>query len=87
VTHRFHPLFGREFEFVDHRRNWGEDRVYLRDDQGVLRSLPAAWTDAVPEDAFVVMAAGRSPFRVDDLVRLADLVGRLRRAAVHPPGM
>ena len=38
-----------------------------------------------PEDAFVVMAAGRSPFRVDDLLRLADLVGRLRRAAAPPP--
>jgi Family of unknown function (DUF5372) len=27
VTHRFHPLFGRDFEFVAHRQNWGEDRV------------------------------------------------------------
>jgi hypothetical protein len=84
VTHRFHPLFGREFEFVDHRRNWGEDRVYFRDEHGVLGSLPAAWTDAVPEDPFVVVAAGRSPFRVDDLLRLADLVERLC-AAAHPP--
>ncbi len=28
VTHRFHPLFGRDFEFVAHRHNWGEDRVH-----------------------------------------------------------
>jgi uncharacterized protein DUF5372 len=83
VTHRFHPQCGREFEFVDHRRNWGEDRVYFRDGQGVLGSLPAAWTDVVAEDPFVVMAAGRSPFRVDDLVRLAELVGRLRSQPVH----
>jgi hypothetical protein len=82
VTHRFHPLFGGQFEFVEHRRNWGEDRVYFRDGQGVLGSLPAAWTDVVAEDPFVVMAAGRSPFRVDDLLKLADLVGR---PAVRPP--
>jgi hypothetical protein len=25
VTHRFHPLFGQDFEFVAHRQNWGED--------------------------------------------------------------
>ncbi|MGZ6690002.1 MAG: DUF5372 family protein, partial [Solirubrobacteraceae bacterium] len=27
VTHPFHPLYGRDFEFVAHRHNWGEDRV------------------------------------------------------------
>ncbi len=81
MTHRFHPLFGREFEFVDHRRNWGEDRVYFRDEHGLLRSLPAAWTDVVSEDPFVVMANGRSPFRVEDLLRLADLIDRLHPSA------
>jgi hypothetical protein len=35
VTHLFHPLFGRDFEFVVHRRNWGEDRVYCRAEDGV----------------------------------------------------
>jgi Family of unknown function (DUF5372) len=39
VTHRFHPLFGRDFEFVAHRHNWGEDRVHLHDENGVLFSL------------------------------------------------
>jgi hypothetical protein len=41
VTHRFHPLFGQDFEFVAHRQNWGEDRVHLHDENGVLFSLPA----------------------------------------------
>jgi Family of unknown function (DUF5372) len=41
VTHRFHPLFGQDFEFVAHRQNWGEDRVHLHDEDGVLLSLPA----------------------------------------------
>jgi len=26
VTHRFHPLPGRDFELVVYRQNWGEDR-------------------------------------------------------------
>ncbi|HZD70876.1 MAG TPA: DUF5372 family protein, partial [Actinomycetes bacterium] len=27
MTHPFHPWFGREYEFVVRRQNWGEDRV------------------------------------------------------------
>ena len=40
--------------------------------------MPAAWTSVVPEDVFVAVAAGRSRFRVQDLVDLAALVLRLR---------
>ena len=78
MTHRFHPLFGRDFEFVAHRRNWGEDRVHLHDADGVLFSLPAGWTDVVPADPFVVIAAGRCPFTAVGLLGLADLIDRLR---------
>ena len=78
MTHRFHPLCGRQFEFVARRRNWGEDRVYYHDERGELVSLPTGWTDAAEVDPFVVVAAGRSPFRVADLLELADLADRLR---------
>jgi hypothetical protein len=78
VTHRFHPLFGRDFEFVVHRHNWAEDRVFCRAEDGGLFSLPAAWTDVVGEDPFVAVAAGRCPFSVGGLLELADLVDRLR---------
>jgi hypothetical protein len=78
VTHRFHPLFGRDFEFVAHRHNWGEDRVHLHDADGVLFSLPAGWTDVVPADPFVVIAAGRCPFTAVGLLGLADLIDWLR---------
>ena len=71
-------MFGQDLEFVVHRRNWGEDWVYLRDENGVLFSLPAGWTDAVAADPFVVIAAGRCPFTTDGLLALADLAGRLR---------
>jgi hypothetical protein len=77
VTHPFHPLCGREFEFVARRNNWGEDRVCFHDERGELKSLPAAWTDVVEPDPFVVVAAGRSPFRVEDLLALADLLASL----------
>jgi hypothetical protein len=78
VTHPFHPLSGRDFEFVEYRQNWGEDRVYLHDADGRLFSLPAAWTDASAVDPFVVVAAGRCPFTTGSLLAVADLVDRFR---------
>jgi len=78
VTHPFHPWSGREFVFVAVRQTWGEDRVFFLDEAGTQHSLPAGWTDAVAPEVFVAMAAGRCPFRVEDLLALADLIGRLR---------
>jgi len=80
VTHPFHPWLGREFVFVAVRQTWGEDRVSFFDEDGVQRSLPRAWTDAEDLDPFGVLAAGRSAFRVEDLVALADFVAELRGA-------
>lgn len=77
VTHPFHPWAGRELEFVKRRNNWRADRVYVRDDTGGLVSLPAEWTDAVPEDPFVVVASGRAPFHLVGLLALAELVASL----------
>ena len=77
VTHPFHPWAGRELEFVKRRRSWGADRVYVRDDGGGLVSLPAGWTDVVPEDPFVVVASGRAPFHLEGLMALAELVASL----------
>lgn len=37
-----------------------------------------AWTNIDPVDPFVVIAAGRCPFRVDDLLAVADLIDALR---------
>jgi len=63
---------------VERRHNWGEDRVFYRDRHGHLASLPARWTSAEAEDVFVVVAAGRSRLRIEDLVALAALVRELR---------
>jgi len=77
VTHRFHPLFGQELEFVKRRRNYGDDVVYVCGLGGGLLPLPAQWTDAVPADPFVEAAAGRAPFRTEDLLELAGRVVEL----------
>ena len=78
MTHPFHPLSGRDFEFVAYRQNWGEDRVHLHDENGQLFSLPAGWTDVAAADSFVVVAAGRCAFTIDGLLAVADLVDRFR---------
>jgi Family of unknown function (DUF5372) len=78
VTHPFHPWCGHEFVFVAVRQTWGEERVFFLDEDGTLKSLPTAWTDAAAPDVFVVVAAGRSPFRAEDLVALAELVAQPR---------
>lgn len=85
VTHLFHPWHGREFVFLAVRQTWAEDRVFFLDEDGVQHSLPVGWTDAVDPHVFVVMAAGRCPFRLDDLLELADLLDRVTSAT--PAGL
>ena len=77
MTHPFHPWRGRRFELFTYRHNWGEYRVWFFDDDEHLRSLPAAWTDVAPPDPFVAVAAGRAPFHLEDLRRLAALLRAL----------
>ena len=82
VTHQFHPLSGQSFEFVKRLQTWQSDLVYFLDSAGELVSVPAAWTDLVPPDPFVAVAAGRAAFRAEDLAELAELVSACL-AAVH----
>jgi len=72
-------LFDREFELLEYRQCWGEDRVFYLDDEGELRALPARWTSAITEEPLVVIGAGRSLFRVDDLLELLLLIQEIRR--------
>ncbi len=78
VTHPFHPLFGREFELVHCRQCWGEERVFYLDEGEELRSLPVRWTSAVTTDPLVVISAGRSMYRVADLLELAKLAREIQ---------
>lgn len=78
MTHPFHPLAGQEFDLVTRRNTWAQERVLVADENGLLVSFPAGWTDVVGEDPFVAVAAGRSALRVDDLLALARLIEDLR---------
>ena len=74
MAHPFHPWSGHDFLFLSVGHNWGENRVFFLDDNGVKDSLPLGWTDAASPDVFVTVAAGRSPFRVPDLIALASKI-------------
>ena len=63
---------------MEYRNNWGEDRVYFHDAEGRLTEF-ASCTDAGGIDPFVEISAGRSWFRYEDLIRLADLLEGLQR--------
>jgi hypothetical protein len=70
---------GEEYELVGFAHTWGEHRVFFRKpgDQRVY-SLPAGWSDVEEPDPFVVISAGRSLFRPEDLLALADALDGLR---------
>ena len=77
VIHPHHPWYGREFELLTHKQTWGEDRVYFHDERERLVALPAAWTDLLPPDPFIVVANGRSAFRAEDLRELVQLLRKV----------
>ncbi len=79
VTHPFHPLFGHEYDLISYYHCWGEDRVFYVDEAEQIRSFPAHWTTVAADDPFVVVSAGRSHFRVADLLELVKLVRGARR--------
>jgi hypothetical protein len=68
------------------RQTWGEYRVFFYDEQGVLKALPASWTDAVTAVPFVALAAGRAHFRPADLLALASMLERLRDPSIADEG-
>jgi hypothetical protein len=65
---------------VTRKLTWGEDRVFYYDSSGKLKSLLTNVTDVVSKDAFDRISAGRSAFRVDDLLELQALFAKRQRA-------
>lgn len=61
------------------RQAYGEERVFFYDHEGRLRAVPLGWTNLGSPDPFVVIAAGRSFFRVADLLELARQVTLWKR--------
>jgi len=83
VVHPFHPGCGRRFGIVTIRSNWGEELLYYRDQAGRLVSIPARWTDRVAADPLLVVSAGRSAFRVHDLLELVRLMDTMGKEGGH----
>jgi len=82
ITHPFHPQRGRRLELVSCRRRWGQWRVcYYTDDQQIAY-LPASWTDAGPPDCFGEQSQGRAIAPPEDLLALAELIGKREHALV-----
>ena len=55
--------------------------MYFYNDDDRLCSLPAIWTSVGPKDVFVELSAGRSPFRLEDLLNLTTLLEGIARNA------
>ncbi|MBN1460896.1 MAG: hypothetical protein JXA57_15290 [Armatimonadetes bacterium] len=82
ITHPFHPLFPSEYDILEFRRDWGHDLVAFYDEKGNTITIPIRWTDLDNEyDPFVVISQGRSYFRMEDLLRLTELVEGIRSCA------
>ena len=81
ITHPFHPHFGAEYELVTRKLTWGEDRVFYYDANRKLKSLLTNVTDVVSKDAFDSVSAGRSAFRVEDLLELRRLFDRRKQGS------
>ena len=54
------------------------EQAYYHDSAGRLRTLPLTWTSLIPADPVVVFGAGRSAFRVVDLLELSRLLEAIR---------
>ena len=52
--------------------------MYFYDDLNRLRSMPASWTSVGAIDPFVEVSAGRSPFRVVDLLELSHMIHEIK---------
>lgn len=52
--------------------------MFFYDEEGKLKSLPTAWTDAFPPDPVVAVSRGRSAFRLNDLLELSGMIKTLQ---------
>ena len=74
ITNPLHPLHGKEFEAINYRHGNKISNVFFHDSNGRSQLVPVDWTDIVPEDPYLKISEGRSLFRYEDLVSLAQLM-------------
>jgi Family of unknown function (DUF5372) len=71
-------LLGHQFELVNQPSLSDVDWLFFFDRSGAQCRVPISFTSLAPLDPFVVVAAGRSDFRLEDLLKLVNLVGELK---------
>jgi hypothetical protein len=81
IIHPFHPYNNIKFEIDSVKRIAYESRVFFFKTKGRKSSVPLHWTDIGPEDPFVVVSAGRSLFRVEDLLGLVRIIEEICSAS------
>jgi len=74
ITHPFHPKSGQVFVARFAHKGWKGERVWIENPDGSVTSIPLAWTDLQAPDPYFYVGCGRSPFRIEDLLELADLL-------------
>ena len=74
MTHPFHPFHGREFDVIEILPVMGVGLIHYTADDGELGRIPQGFTSAAAVDPFVKVSAGRSAFRVSELLELAALL-------------
>jgi hypothetical protein len=84
VIHPFHPLYQKEFELVDYSKSFGCAYIEYYNELGEVDCIPLAWTDAKGVDPFLEISGGRSFFRLEDLLRLMDLISDLSSKSKNP---
>ena len=78
IIHPFHPLYEKEFDILNFVYVCHEHKIFFHDEQENVASIPVAWTNFLPEDPFVAVSAGRSFFRIDDLIQLFQKIQTLK---------
>ena len=81
IVHPFHPDRGIRLRVLQRQSLCGVRWLWYVDRDGRARRVKESFTDRAELDGFVIQAAGRCAFRLTDLVRLAERVGRSRGRA------
>lgn len=80
IIHPFIPQYKNEYEFIDRRLSWGEDRVVYFDENSHAATVFTSWTNVIEPDTFVMQSAGRCNFKYSDLVELSKILQYLKNS-------
>jgi len=78
ITHPSHPLRDVELNLEHYTCCWSEDRAFFYDKKGHLNSVPVGWTNLCPADIFIKISAGRSYFKVENLLQIVEIIRSLK---------